>query len=122
MTNVNVINQARPLLAPLKVRYCASYGCKLRGLTFRAALDEQEGLLMDNGRPSRLEAAIHMMGVFFDLGIVWLDDDLKVVDVKLARRWVSMLAPKQAARYILEVHPGRLTEFEIGDGIEIIHV
>ncbi|MBI3159267.1 MAG: DUF192 domain-containing protein [Chloroflexi bacterium] len=87
-------------------------------MTFRRALAEDDGLLMDCGRASRYDSAIHMMGVFFDLGIIWLDERQMVVDCGLARRWVSVLAPTAPARYILEVCPGRLREFQPGDTIE----
>lgn len=117
METVEIRNLSRPLARPLRVGACASFWCKLRGLTFRRALEEEAGLLMDNQRESRMDSAIHMMGVFFDLGIIWLGKDKKVVDTGLARRWISVLAPRRAARYILEVHPARLEEFEVGDEI-----
>lgn len=74
---------------------------------------------MDCGTPSRVNSAIHMMGVWFDLGIVWLDENRRVVDCRRARRWVSLLAPVRPARYILEIHPERLGEFQIGDEVAV---
>ncbi|TAK14934.1 MAG: hypothetical protein EPO32_00255 [Anaerolineae bacterium] len=117
MSIVEIKNLSRPLHQPLQVAYCKDFGCKLRGLTFRRALAMDEGLLMDNLRESKLDSAIHMMGVFFDLGIIWLGEDLKVIDRQFARRWLSILSPSRPARYILEVHPDRLGEFEIGHEI-----
>ena len=39
----------------------------------------------------------------------------KVVDLQLAKSWRPFYAPSQAASYILEIHPDRLVEFDIGD-------
>ena len=50
-----------------------------------------------------------------DLGIVWLNNDRVVVDQRLAKSWKPYYAPAQAARYVLEIHPDRLSEFKIGD-------
>jgi uncharacterized membrane protein (UPF0127 family) len=58
-----------------------------------------------------------MFGVFFDLGIIWLNDSGEVVDKCLAKRWVTIKAPRKPARYVLEVVPERLNEFRIGDMI-----
>jgi uncharacterized membrane protein (UPF0127 family) len=98
---------------------CATFSCRLRGLTFRQALAEEEGLLMDMGRSSRAESAIHMLGVFFDLAIIWLDESLTVVDCRLARRWVSVMAPALPARFVLEAHASRMSEFRPGEHLSI---
>jgi hypothetical protein len=50
-----------------------------------------------------------------DLGVVWLDDNRIIVDRQLAESWKPFYTPSAPARYILEVHPDRLAEFEIGD-------
>ena len=63
------------------------------------------------------DASIHMFFVGMDLGIVWLDKKGVVVDLQLARSWKPYYAPARAASFILEIHPTRLTEFDIGDEI-----
>ena len=117
MRTIHIVNQSRPLRATLRVVFCSSYLCRLRGLTFRRRLPEEEGLLLVFGRQSRLDTAIHMLFVFFSLGIVWLNDAHRVVDARLARPWVSFLASRQPARFVLEIHPDRLQEFSIGDEV-----
>ncbi len=118
MTRYRLFNRSHPLAAPLWVTHCATWWCRLRGLIGRAALPAEEGLLMVWPRAGRLDTAIHMVGVPFDLAIVWLDTQRTVVDVRLARAWWSVLVPKRAARYVLEVHPQRQAEFHIGDRLE----
>lgn len=68
---------------------------------------------------SRVNASIHMFFMNFDIAVIWLDNHLQVVDVKIARKWQPMVAPISPARYILETHPDRISDFNIGDQIEI---
>lgn len=78
-----------------------------------------EALLMAEAAESRMNTAIHMLGMAFDLGIVWLDGELRVVDARPAKRWRSFLMPRKPARYVLECRPERLEEFQIGDQLEL---
>jgi uncharacterized membrane protein (UPF0127 family) len=64
-----------------------------------------------------MDSAIHMFGVFFNLGIIWINDSQEIVDKTLAKRWITIKAPKKPARYVLEVIPERFIEFQIGDKI-----
>jgi len=66
---------------------------------------------------NRANAAIHMFFVRMDLGVIWLDSTGKIVDTKLAKSWKPMYTPEFPAKYILEIHPHRLPEFQIGDQI-----
>ena len=117
-----VQNLKHELAAPARVIFCDSFMCRLRGLMFRARLYLDEGLLLVGERDSRLEAAIHMLFVPFDLSIFWIDAQLVVVDKTIARRWRLAYVPKSAARYILEVHPNRVNDYEIGDKVEFVNV
>ncbi len=117
MRIVNVINHTRPLATPLSARYCSSFICKLRGLTFRKAMPIDYGLLLAEGTDSRLGSAIHMLGMWFDLVIVWINSVGEVVDVRLARPWTPFLLPVKAARYALEIHPDRINDFLIGEQV-----
>jgi hypothetical protein len=110
-------NSNRPLLAPLRVGFCDTFLCQLRGMMFRSFLDPGEGLLLVQKKDSRLDASIHMMFMAFDLGIVWIDSSGAVVDLLLARRWRPAYFPKQPACWTLEIHLDRLKEFNIGDKI-----
>ncbi len=118
MKTIHLENKNRPLPTPLHARYCDSFLCRLRGLMFRSSLPLDTGLLLVEARESRLETAIHMLFVFMDLAVIWIDSGKVVVDTVLARAWRPAYAPRQPARYILEIHPRRLNEFKIGDRIE----
>lgn len=107
---------------PVRALYCHSFGCRLRGLTFRGSLEHGEGLLLVHGRESRLDTGIHMLGVLMDLAIAWIDSDGEVVDVRLARSWRSLIIPRRAASYVLEMSAERLGDFQIGDKVRIEEV
>ncbi|MBE0408968.1 MAG: DUF192 domain-containing protein [Anaerolineales bacterium] len=118
MPQVSVKNLTKPPTAPLVVNYCDSFLSRLRGLTFRSSLPHQEGILLVQSRDSRIDSAIHMLGVFMDLAVAWIDDTGEVVDVRLARRWRPIYVPQRPARYILEMASSRLKDFRIGDKVE----
>ena len=103
---------------PLRVKYCESFACRLRGLTFRAPLPRDEGLLLVFGRDSRVDSSIHMLGVSFDLAVFWINSGMKVVDKIVAGAWKPAFFPKEPARYVLEVHAARIDDFEIGQMVE----
>jgi uncharacterized membrane protein (UPF0127 family) len=101
----------------LSVRRCSSFLCRLRGLTFRRAIGEDEGILLVGSRESRADAAIHMFFVFFPIAVVWLDKNGKIVDTMLARPFHPFYAPRAPARDILEGPPSLLEKVEIGDRV-----
>ena len=64
-----------------------------------------------------MDSSIHMLGMWFDLAIVWINAELEIVDVRHARRWLSFIVPQRAAQYTLEIHSERLEDFRIGDSV-----
>ena len=119
---ITVRNLKHELAAPARVVFCESFSCRLRGLMFHARLHADDGLLLVGTQDSRLKAAIHMLFVPFDLSVFWINSHLIVVDKIIARGWRLAYAPKSAAMYILEVHPNRLGDYEIGDKVEFVIV
>lgn len=115
MKQVHVINHSRPLAQPLVADYCERFWCRLRGLAFRRSLATDAGLVLVLPRQSRGGAAIHMFGMLFDLSIVWADEQLRIVDVKAAKRWRSIVQPASPARYVIECAWPRMSDFHVGD-------
>ncbi len=118
MKTIRLENKSLPLPSTLQATYCDSFLCRLRGLMFRSRLDSSQGLLLVEAHDSRIDTSIHMLFVFMDLGVVWINSKKEVVDTVLARSWHPVYLPRQAARYTLEIHPDRLHEFKIGDQVE----
>ena len=104
-----------------RVGVCSSFTCRLRGLMFRRRLSQQDGLLLVGNRDSRLDAAIHMLFVPFDLAVFWISSKMEIVDKVLARRWRPFYIPTRAARFILEVHPDLLARYETGQEVEFVN-
>ena len=97
------------------VHRCASFPCRLRGLTFRRTLGDDEGLLLVGHRESRAGSAIHMIFVFFPIAVVWLDEGGRVVDVRLARPFRLLYVPRAPARDLLEGPTALLERVSVGD-------
>jgi uncharacterized membrane protein (UPF0127 family) len=118
MKIIGIENKNQPLPAPLQAFFCDSLLCRLRGLMFQLSLPQDKGLLLIEARDGRLGTSIHMLFVFMDLAVIWINSKNKVVDSILACSWRPAYVPHKAARYILEIHPSRINEFKIGDQIE----
>lgn len=101
----------------VRARWCESFFCRLRGLTFRRTLAPHSGLLLVQSRESLAEATIHMFGVFFSLGVIWINADKRVVDRTIADPW-KIYSPNIPAQYVLEGRPEVLDRVEVGDILE----
>jgi uncharacterized membrane protein (UPF0127 family) len=113
-----VQTQENRIAAPPRVKYCDSFLCRLRGLTFRSPVTRDEGLLLVFGRDSRVDSSIHMLGVGFDLAVFWINDNMQVVDKIIAGAWNPAFFPKSPARYVLEVHASRIDDFKVGQIVQ----
>jgi len=115
---IAIKNKNRTIKGELSIKYCDTFFTQLRGLTFRSRLARDEGLLLVGGRDSRIDSSIHMFFVSFDLAVIWINSNMQVVDKVLAKSWRPAYFSKRPARYVLEIHPERWGDFEIGDGVE----
>ena len=116
---VRVRNLSRGGEGILRARWCQSSLCRMRGLMFKRQLPPGEGLILVGAADDRTNAAIHMFGVYFDLGVVWINSLGEVVDCRLARPW-RIYAPSAPARYVLEGRPAILEQIVIGDKLEFV--
>lgn len=110
-----VRNAESGAVALARAKWCASFWCHFRGLMLRRSLPEDEGLLFVYRRAGVTDTAIHMFFCFFAIAAVWMDDDGRVVDAKLARPWRPYYAPAKPARYLIEARPALLDRVAIGD-------
>ena len=115
---ISIENRNRSIDGELSIKFCDTFLTQLRGLTFRTRLARDEGLILAGKRDSRLDSSIHMLFVSFDLTVVWINSDMKVVDKILAKSWRPAYFPKAPAKYVLEIHPDRWENFQIGDVVQ----
>ncbi|GAB4460861.1 MAG: DUF192 domain-containing protein [Anaerolineales bacterium] len=113
-----VQNKTRKIEAPPRIRYCDTFLSQLRGFTFRSRIAPDEGLILAGRRDSRLDSSIHMLFVPFELAVIWINSQMQVVDKVLAKPWRPAYFSKQPARYVLEIHPNRWEEYQIGDTVQ----
>jgi uncharacterized membrane protein (UPF0127 family) len=114
---ISVENKERTINGHLRIKYCDTFLTQLRGFTLRPSLARDEGLVLVGTRDSRLESSIHMLFVSFDLAVIWINSQMQIVDKVLAKSWRPAYFSKQSAKYVLEVHPERWDEFQIGDTV-----
>lgn len=118
MKEVQIVNHSQSLTTPLIAAFCESFYCRLLGLSWRSSLANEHALVIVESAESRVGSSIHMLGMFFDLGIVWLNKEMEVVDARIAYRWRSFLLPAKPAQYVIELGLERIGEFSLGDKIE----
>ncbi len=117
---VFVQNKDHPLAAPARIQVCSSFGSRLRGLMFRSSLDRDAGLLLQMSGDSRIDASIHMFFVPFAIAVFWVKSAMQVVDKIIAQPWRPAYFPAQPARFVIELHPDRFSEYEIGQSVEFL--
>jgi uncharacterized membrane protein (UPF0127 family) len=105
----------------LQIKWCDTFFSKLRGFTFRSVLKKDEGLILVENRESAINTSIHMMFVFTDLAVFWLDANLKVVHKTIAKPWHPFYASTTPAQFVLELHPDLITTIEVGDTLQLTH-
>ncbi len=105
-----------------RARWCDTFTNKLRGFMLRRELATGEGLILVENRESRLNTAIHMLFVFFSLGVLWVDDGGRVVDSVVAQPWRLSYTPQAPARYVIEGHPQIIDHVAIGDYVRFIEI
>ena len=111
--------QSGQVLIP-ESRWCATFLSRMRGFTFKRKINEGEGLVLVDKQDSRVNAAITMLFVFFDLGVIWVNSSGEIVDKKLARSWRLSYSPKEPAQFVVESHPNILDKIEIGDQLAFV--
>ncbi len=111
---MQVINAQGEILLQ-RVKWCASFGTKLRGLMFRRSIADDEGLVLAESRSSIAATSIHMFFVPFDIAAIWLDDDARIVHTALAKAWHPYYASPRSARYVLEGPPALLGRVTVGE-------
>jgi uncharacterized membrane protein (UPF0127 family) len=114
---VFVRNRSRGGAPVVRARWCATFLCKLRGLSLRRHLAVDTGLMLVEPRDGKWTTSIHMFGMLFDIGVVWIDAGGTVVDARHARPWRIYL-PKAPARFTLEGPPDLLDRAAVGDVLE----
>lgn len=119
MKTARLFNPSNPAIQPIQLRICDDFSSRLMGMMFQRDIEKQSGILLKMDQPSRLNASIHMLFMNFNIAVIWLDENLVVVDTALAKAWRLYYAPQKPALSVVEAHPDRLSDFSIGDRLEL---
>jgi uncharacterized membrane protein (UPF0127 family) len=103
----------------ITVKICDSFFSRFKGLMFDKTINQDEGIILIQESESRINSAIHMYFMNFDIAVFWLDKELTIIDKKIAHKWKSILMPSKPAKYIFETHSDNIGKFQLGDIIQI---
>ena len=115
MQHCVIHNLSEPGRAPIQAQVAETFWNRFKGLMLRRQIGSTEALLIDESRDSRVNTAIHMLFMNFDICAIWINEKLEVVDVKIAKKWSLSHIPIKPARYILEASPDRYQDFQPGN-------
>jgi uncharacterized membrane protein (UPF0127 family) len=101
-----------------RARFCDTFVCKLRGLTFRRRLEMRDALILAEASDGTSLTSIHMMFVFFPIAAIWINSSGEVVDSRLAKPFRPVYIPRAPARYVLEGPPELLQLLRPGDQVQ----
>lgn len=112
---ISVANLTHPECPSLHVQICDDFSSRLAGLMFRKSLPRQEAIALCYSRESKLDTSIHMFFMNFDIAVFWLDNQHKIVDKILAKKWKPFYASTRPSSIVIEAHPDRLNDYQIND-------
>ncbi len=115
MTIIQIENLSSHFSEPLTGKLCTGFFDRFKGLMFNQNLGTNECIILDEGTESKINTSIHMFFMHYDIAVIWVDRNLKVIDVQLAKRWKPYYASSEPARYVLETRTGWLKSFQKGD-------
>ncbi len=94
------------------VKFCESIFSKMLGAMFQKKIDK--AYIFPLGEELLYGASIHMMFVFTNMSVFWLNDEKVVVDKAFARPW-RMYNPKERASWIIELPEIKYNDIDVGD-------
>jgi uncharacterized membrane protein (UPF0127 family) len=117
---IKIVNLSRNGSVLAGVKYCDDFFSRLKGFTFRQDLRIDEGLVLAEKRDSKLDTSIHMLFVWTDLAVFWVNSKMVVVDKTLAKSWHPYYASHSPAQYVVELNPLQKDVFQIGDKLDFV--
>lgn len=104
-----------------KVKYYNSFFSKAKGLMFTKPLKKRQAIVLEAKKEGISETTIHMLFVFYSIDIIWLNSNKEVVEIKeSASPFIPWIAPKKAAKYIIELKKGAARQIKLGDNLDFV--
>jgi len=114
-----LINKRNRKIIAKEIIECKSFFSKLRGLMFRRKFP-CDGLIFYLDEETVAGASLHMLFVFFPMDVLWLDSEWRVVDLREGvAPFTPFIAPKKAAKYVVELPEGKIvgSRTKVGDKV-----
>ena len=120
--NKVLLSEARKVLIKindfnLEVEVAETFSEKAQGLSGRERILDNQGMLFVFKTPGRYP--FWMKGMKFPIDIIWLDKDLKIVEINREvqpESFPELLRPSASIQYVLEVKNGWVDEHNIKQG------
>lgn len=126
--NTNTIKYVRIAGQEIKVELALTEREHSRGLSGRASLANDAGMLFVFAQPGKY--SFWMKEMNFPIDIIWLSEDLKVMYIKKDARpesypesYAPDYAPEQSSKYVLEVVSGfsDKNNLKVGESVEFVY-
>ncbi|MBU4369950.1 DUF192 domain-containing protein [Patescibacteria group bacterium] len=101
----------------LEVEVAETFKEKAQGLSGRERILDNQGMLFVFKTPGRYP--FWMKGMKFPIDIIWLDKDLKIVEINKEvqpESFPELLRPSTPIQYVLEVKNGWVDEYSVKQG------
>lgn len=92
---------------------------RLKGLMFTKQIQIDEGALFINKTENKIDSAIHMLFMRYNIAVFWINNSNIIVDKSIAKKWNLIYCPKVKASKILETHVENYDNLQIGEKIII---
>jgi uncharacterized membrane protein (UPF0127 family) len=116
---VKIRNSSSPFTV-VNLKYCDTFLSRFIGLMFSKELKPDYGLIMVEKNETRINTAIHMMFMNYDITVLWLDKSMVIVDKALAKRWFPIYSSRKPAQYVIELHHSKFSEYSVGNKLAFV--
>lgn len=122
-TALQDIKQVKLAGITLGVDLATTPEAKTQGLSGRASLEDDKGMLFVFDRPAKY--SFWMKDMHFPLDIIWIGEDMHVIYIKknaLPELYPETYGPNDNAKYVLEVNSGfsQKNNLKVGDSVEFL--
>jgi uncharacterized protein len=113
-----IYNRTTNKTIKIKIKFANSYFKRLKGLMFKKNIDY--GLVFITKAKTRFKCGIHTSFMKFNIDVYFLDENLRIFDVKTLKPWENY-TPSKKADYIIEFEENKMkNKLKKGDEIEFI--
>ena len=112
---VTVVNETKNQTISECAQIKNSFWGRFKGLM----ISPKKDIILEARHQGIAETTIHMAFMLYPIDVIWVNEDMEVVDIKKDVKpsmW-KMHKPKKPARYIIELGMGNTQDTTVGDSI-----